>query len=133
MIKFSLWQILLVVAKKNILWTSNCDFKFHKLKIANFTALNKIYKKDSKILQILCLTLECSMLKNCQIGVFCENQNITSGTTRTFLIRSLRPVVNFTNILYAHLRRYFFAKRISNLKCKYKKASRKTFVRCQFH
>ncbi len=31
------------------------------------------------------------------------------------------PVVNFTNILYAHLRQYSFAKRSSNLKCKYKK------------
>jgi hypothetical protein len=32
-------------------------------------------------------------------------------------------VVNFINILYVHLRQYSFAKRSSNLKCKYKKLS----------
>ncbi len=37
--------------------------------------------------------------------------------------------VNFTNSLSVHLLQYFFAKRSSNLKCKYKKALHKTFVK----
>ncbi len=42
---------------------------------------------------------------------------------------SVVPVVNFTNILWAHLHQYSCAKKSSTLKCKYKKASRKTFAR----
>ncbi len=38
-------------------------------------------------------------------------------------------MVNFTNFLWAHLHKYSCAKKSSNLKCKYKKALRKTFVR----
>ncbi len=43
-----------------------------------------------------------------------------------------RTMINFTNILYAPLCQYSFAKRSSNLKFKYKKASRtkKSRVKC---
>jgi hypothetical protein len=41
---------------------------------------------------------------------------------------SFKPLDNFTNILWAHLRQYTFTKRSSNLKRKCKKGLRKTFV-----
>ncbi len=36
-------------------------------------------------------------------------------------------MVNFTNILYTHLRQYSFTERRSNLKCKYKKSFAQNF------
>ncbi len=39
-----------------------------------------------------------------------------------------RPVVNFTNILFAHLCQASFAKKSLNLKCKRNEALRKTFL-----
>jgi hypothetical protein len=38
------------------------------------------------------------------------------------MLVKVTPLVNFTNILFAHLRQYPFATRSLNLKCKYKKA-----------
>ena len=44
------------------------------------------------------------------------------------MLVKLIPVVNFTNILFQLLRRYFCAKKVQTLNPSTKKASRETFV-----
>ncbi len=69
------------------------------------------------------------------------NTNIIPNYSKTFLQLLWQHVfftrntwkwrVNFTNILWAHLHQFSYTKRSSNIKCKYKKALRKTFVQKQ--
>ncbi len=63
-----------------------------------------------------------------------DYKSLISGLTVQYISVVVSPerkekrVVNFTNILWAHLRQYSSAKKSSNLQCKHKKASRKVFV-----
>ncbi len=62
------------------------------------------------------MSLNFEHLSEFYLSIFFSDKNSSS------------PMVNITNILWAHLHQYSCANNSSNLKCKYQKARRKTLV-----
>ncbi len=71
-----------------------------------------------------------AQLLRCMLNAVCQQDQhkYTSTKAAYKMLMKLTPVVNCTKILWAELSQYSCAKKSSKLKCKYKKALRKTLV-----